>query len=89
MKNQQHNLETSSPYIYPEPISLQRTTTIGLAKWKKIENPLLRSGLAVAGANTWAKGGKLPIEAEDGILTAEDLAGMDLSKTELSSTLSL
>ena len=37
----------------------------------------------MAGGNTWAKGGKLPIEAEDGILTAEDLAGMDLSKTEV------
>ncbi|WP_052418737.1 CHAT domain-containing tetratricopeptide repeat protein [Methanolacinia paynteri] len=47
------------------------------------ENPLLRSGLALAGANTWAKQGKLPPEAEDGILTAEDVTGLDLTGTEL------
>jgi CHAT domain-containing protein len=48
-----------------------------------LENPLLRSGLALAGANTWLQHGKLPTEAEDGILTAEDVSGMDLSSTEL------
>lgn len=47
------------------------------------ENPLLRSGLALAGANTWLQGGTLPPEAEDGLLTAEDVAGMDLLDTEL------
>lgn len=48
-----------------------------------LENPLLRSGLALAGANTWLKHGALPPEAEDGLLTAEDVTGMDLSATEL------
>ncbi|NLE03751.1 MAG: CHAT domain-containing protein [Crenarchaeota archaeon] len=48
-----------------------------------ISNPMLRSGLALAGANTWAKGGQLPIEAEDGILTAEDVSCLDLLDTEL------
>jgi len=48
-----------------------------------LENPLLRSGLALAGANTWLKQGELPSEAEDGILTAEDVSGMDLLATEL------
>jgi CHAT domain-containing protein len=47
------------------------------------ENPLLRSGLALAGANTWLRHGALPPEAEDGLLTAEDVAGMDLLDTEL------
>ena len=47
------------------------------------ENPLLRSGLALAGVNTWARGGPLPPEAEDGLLTAEDVTGMDLLATEL------
>lgn len=47
------------------------------------ENPLLRSGLALAGANTWLKGGSLPPEAEDGLLTAEDVSGLDLLDTEL------
>ena len=47
------------------------------------ENPLLRSGLALAGANTWNRGGSLPPEAEDGLLTAEDVSGLDLLDTEL------
>jgi tetratricopeptide (TPR) repeat protein/CHAT domain-containing protein len=46
-------------------------------------NPMLRSGLALAGANTWAQDGSLPAEAEDGILTAEDVTGLDLLDTEL------
>jgi CHAT domain-containing protein len=48
-----------------------------------MENPLLRSGLALAGANTFLEHGKLPTEAEDGILTAEDVSGLDLLATEL------
>ena len=48
-----------------------------------LENPLLRSGLALAGANTWLAGGSLPAEAEDGMLTAEDVTAMNLLSTEL------
>jgi CHAT domain-containing protein len=48
-----------------------------------LENPLLRSGLALAGANTWLAGNALPPEAEDGILNAEDVSGLDLSSTAL------
>jgi len=47
------------------------------------ENPLLRAGLALAGANTWLRGGTPPDEAEDGLLTAEDVTGLDLLDTEL------
>jgi CHAT domain-containing protein len=47
------------------------------------ENPLLRSGLALAGANTWLRRRALPVEAEDGLLTAEDVSGLDLLATEL------
>jgi CHAT domain-containing protein len=50
---------------------------------RRFENPLLRSGLALAGANTWLRQGPLPPEAEDGILTAEDVAGLDLHGTHL------
>ena len=49
----------------------------------RLENPLLRSGLALAGGNTWLRKGQLPPEAEDGLLTAEDVTGMDLLDTEL------
>ena len=48
-----------------------------------LESPLLCSGLALAGANTWLQGQPLPVEAEDAILTAEDVSGLDLLGTEL------
>jgi CHAT domain-containing protein/tetratricopeptide (TPR) repeat protein len=48
-----------------------------------MENPMLRSGLALAGANTFLRGGSLPDDAEDGLLTAEDVAGLNLLDTEL------
>lgn len=47
------------------------------------ENPLLRSGLGLAGANTWLHGAMPPPEAENGLLTAEDVSGLDLLATEL------
>jgi CHAT domain-containing protein len=47
------------------------------------ESPLLRSGIALAGANTFLAGGSLPDEAEDGILTAEDVSALDFQGTEL------
>lgn len=46
-------------------------------------SPLLRAGLALAGANTHVTGGSLPEEAEDGVITAEDVSGLDLLATEL------
>jgi CHAT domain-containing protein/tetratricopeptide (TPR) repeat protein len=47
------------------------------------ENPMLRSGLLLAGARTWLEGHAPPAEAEDGLLTAEDIAMLDLRGTEL------
>ena len=47
------------------------------------ENPMLRAGLALAGVRRWLAGGCLPEEAEDGLLMAEDVLGMDLRGTEL------
>ena len=47
------------------------------------ENPLLRAGLVLAGANAWHATGRNHPEAEDGLLTAEDVSGMDLLATEL------
>jgi len=43
--------------------------------------PLLRSGLAFAGANRRAEAGGVP-GADDGILTAEEIASLDLSGVE-------
>src|SRR5262249_34484145 len=44
-----------------------------LGRLAGIENPLLRSGLALAGANAWLQEQPLPAEAEDGLLSAEDV----------------
>jgi tetratricopeptide (TPR) repeat protein/CHAT domain-containing protein len=48
-----------------------------------LHNPLLRSGLALAGANTFLSGGHLPSAAGNGLLTAEDIAGINLMGTEM------
>lgn len=47
------------------------------------ENPLLNCGLALGGANRRFTPESLPEDAEDGVLTAEDIAGLDLNATEL------
>lgn len=50
---------------------------------KRYANPLLRSGLALTGINAFFQG-KMPAEgAEDGMLTALDVTGMDLIGTDL------
>jgi CHAT domain-containing protein len=51
--------------------------------WTRMEDPMLRSGLALAGANTWLNNGYLSYGAENGILTAYEILLMDLSNTEL------
>lgn len=47
------------------------------------DGAMISSALALAGANTWIRGGSLPAEAEDGILTADDVATLNLIGTEL------
>jgi CHAT domain-containing protein len=47
------------------------------------QNPLLRSGLAFAGANTMLNRNALPEEASDGLLTALDVQSLNLAGTEL------
>jgi tetratricopeptide (TPR) repeat protein len=57
-----------------------------LTKSRFFKNPMHRSGLALAGANTtieaWKRGEASPIE-DDGILTAEDVSTLDLKGTWL------
>lgn len=52
-------------------------------KFKSADNPLLRSGLLLAGANYAWYYGINPYEDEDGILTALEISNLDLSKTDL------
>jgi len=55
----------------------------GLARLQRLENPMLRSGIALAGANLTLAGKTIAVtDAEDGVLTAADVA----SELELSST---
>ena len=44
---------------------------------------MLRSGLALAGANVWVQGRTSKPGVDTGILTAADVAGLDLFATEL------
>jgi CHAT domain-containing protein/tetratricopeptide (TPR) repeat protein len=46
------------------------------ARW---DNPLVRSGLALAGANHWHH---MPTGADDGILTAQEVSAIDLSAVQ-------
>ncbi|MDN3025892.1 CHAT domain-containing protein [Streptomyces sp. S.PB5] len=46
-------------------------------------HPGLRSGLALAGANTWLCHDDPGVEAETGLLTTADIAGFDLGGTDL------
>ncbi|WP_282134733.1 CHAT domain-containing protein [Seonamhaeicola maritimus] len=51
--------------------------------YKASEDPLMRSGLILAGANyAWQKGSN-PYETENGILTALEISNLDLSNTDM------
>jgi CHAT domain-containing protein len=68
----------------PPPNGLSRTA--GDVPKGKLVNPMHRSGLAVAGAQTtlhaWAKG-EVPPTENDGIVTAEEVGGLKLDGTWL------
>jgi CHAT domain-containing protein len=49
----------------------------------QVHNPLLRSGLALAGFNRLADGAEIPSSENDGILTAMEVTGLDLTGTQL------
>jgi len=80
LPNQESNLERGSLAIGPSDGPMGDG---GRLSGPMMENPMLRSGLALAGANTFLKAGNPPKQAEDGLLTAEDVTGLDLLATEL------
>jgi len=62
---------------------LRATHNKGLEALAAVDNPLLRSGLALAGANRRLQQRMHRQDADDGILMAEDFLSMDLRGTEL------
>ncbi|MGK0363974.1 MAG: CHAT domain-containing protein [Saprospiraceae bacterium] len=64
-------------YFFPDP---KADAKIG---FRSSEHPLIRSGLILSGANHAWKGGSVPAGKDDGILTAYEIAQMNLSNTEL------
>ena len=64
-------------FFFPNPKEEAKTG------FRNSPHPLIRSGLILAGANATWKGGKTIDGKEDGILTAYEIAQMDLSNTNL------
>jgi len=62
-------------------IVLQSASPAPRAKGVRVENPLLRSGIALAGANNALKSGELG--KSDGIVTAEKILGLRLRGTDM------
>src|SRR5205085_6676781 len=86
--------ETEAPQERQAPLELENAAVVGreLLRRASGENPLLRSGLVLAGANelkdlaeasTPEKGAGEQSKVDDGWLTAEEVALMDLRGTEL------
>lgn len=59
------------------------SSATGESRFRYSDDPLLRSGLLMAGANLAWKGLPLPPNMEDGILTAREVSNMNLTNTKL------
>jgi len=74
-------------FFFPDP-EISSSTRGGLGEeepvFKSSDNPMIRSGLILAGGNyAWQNGKPVSPEKEDGILTAYEISQMNLSNTEL------
>jgi len=66
-----------------KPKSNECLSTVGGSTFTIQQNPMFRSGLVLAGGNLTWRGEKPVPGREDGILTAYEIAQMDLSSTEM------
>ncbi|QLE57421.1 CHAT domain-containing protein [Nostoc sp. TCL26-01] len=71
------NSESKPVANKPNLLSMERLRTT------KVKNPMMRSGLALAGANTWLSGGNIPKDAGKGFVFAQDIANLNLWGNEL------
>ncbi len=70
-------------YFFPDPKEEEDPNLKGKLPFMVAEHPLIRSGLILAGANQVWLGGHSLKGYDDGILTAYEIAQLDLSNTEL------
>ena len=73
-------------FFFPDPKELKPGAgqAIGEKTFKVSDNPMIRSGLVLAGGNhAWKTGNPLRPGLEDGILTAYEISQMNLANTEL------
>lgn len=70
-------------FFFPERAAASEPSKTGNLPFMNSPNPMVRSGLVMAGANhVWSGNGAKPGE-EDGILTALEISNLDLTNTEL------
>ena len=75
-------------FFFPDPEKKEKKKNIGVQRFEEpifsfADNPLIRSGLILAGGNVTWNGEIMPVEVEDGILTAYEVSGLDLFNTQL------
>jgi CHAT domain-containing protein len=73
-------------FFFPDPEATSASRGLGEAEpvFKLSDNPMIRSGLILAGGNyAWQHGRPVSPDREDGILTAYEISQMNLANTEL------
>lgn len=73
-------------FFFPDPKESKQNEVQGIGEktFKVSDNPMIRSGLVLAGGNhAWKTGKPLRPDLEDGILTAYEISQMNLANTEL------
>jgi tetratricopeptide (TPR) repeat protein/CHAT domain-containing protein len=71
------------PLTESEQLPLSSLSSDRLSSLPQLPNPMVRSGLAFAGASNWQKNLPLPPEAGKGFLLAQDVAQLDLWANEI------
>ncbi len=74
-------------FAFADPLVAQPDSNVnvqtGGTTFRRIANPLFRTGLLMAGANRVWQGGRPALGEDDGILTAYEVANLDLANTKL------